>query len=140
VDAAALFRLKIPIDAFPRNAMVPAFRRSQAKLSTSTHEESRKMRKLTWATAMGLALLTSTPVWAQRAVSFGGTAKPIVNVPIDTGNAVAPFPEAQLTKPKGFSLSDLVPGFVSSMFSNKPVVGRPQLPSSSPSGRAMQGR
>jgi hypothetical protein len=97
------------------------------------------MRRMIWVAA--LALIASTPAWAQRAVTFGGTAKQTVNVPVDTSNAVAPFPQAQLTKPKGFSLSDLVPNFVTSMFSSKPVIGKAQLPTSSPSGlKALQGR
>ena len=58
------------------------------------------MRKGIWLGAALLALALARPAHAQRTLTFGGTTpKQIVNVPIDTSHAVAPFPQAQLTRP-----------------------------------------
>ena len=62
------------------------------------------MRASTWTAAALLGLVLATPAWAQRTVTFGGASTgPIVNVPVDTSNAVVPLPTGQLTRPRTMS-------------------------------------
>ena len=65
------------------------------------------MRTLAVATVLVLGLTSSAP--AQIIV---GSSQDRVNVPINTRNAVAPFPQAQLTGQGSRSLLDLLPAFV----------------------------
>src|SRR5437667_12008212 len=59
------------------------------------------MRASTWTAAALLGLVLATLAWAQRTVTFGGASGgQIVNVPVDTSNAVVLMPTAQLTRPR----------------------------------------
>jgi hypothetical protein len=58
------------------------------------------MCKGLWLGAALLTLAFARPAYAQRTVTFGSPSPRVLNnVPIDTSAAVAPFPQAQLTRP-----------------------------------------
>lgn len=72
--------------------------------------------------ALALGVCLSVPGWAHAGLFGTQPTPPIVNVPIDTSAAIAPFPQAQLTRPapEGWST------FFTRFFSPTPLLN--QLP------------